>query len=72
MIIKIYNFVCIRERCFFILSQVWDKEKSLSPHEELNLRPLDSVLRYSTTESQRLRGGGGLLQSSYDMCPAYC
>ena len=26
---------------FFILSRVWDKEKILSPHEDLNLRPLD-------------------------------
>ena len=42
---------------------MWDKEKSLSPHEELNLRPLDSVLRCSTTEPQRLHGERGLLRS---------
>ena len=48
------------------------KEKILSPHEELNLKPLDSVLRYSTTEPQRLHGEQGLLRSSYDMRPAYC
>ena len=28
---------------FFILPQAWDKEKILNPHEELNLRPLDST-----------------------------
>ena len=28
---------------FFILSQVWDKEKILSPHEESNLSPKDSA-----------------------------
>ena len=31
-----------------------DQEKLLSHHEESNLRPLDSALRCSTTESQRL------------------
>ena len=29
---------------FFVLSWVWEKEKNLSTHEELNLRPSDSVL----------------------------
>ena len=38
---------------FFILSQVWDKEKILSPHEESNLTPSDFMLRCSTTEPQR-------------------
>ena len=28
----------------FILSRAWDKEKILSPHEESNLRSLDSTL----------------------------
>ena len=28
-------------KMFFILSQAWDKEKILSPHEELNLRLSD-------------------------------
>ena len=28
------------KRCFFILSQAWDKEKILSPCKESNLRPL--------------------------------
>ena len=27
---------------FFVLSQVWDKEKILSPHEESNLRTLEN------------------------------
>ena len=57
---------------FFVLSWVWEKEKNLSTHEELNLRPSDSVLHFSTTEPQRLYGEGGLLKSSYDMLPAYC
>ena len=57
---------------FFVLSWVWEKEKNLSTHEELNLRPSDSVLHFSTTEPQRLYGERGLLQSSYDMLPAYC
>ena len=50
----------------------WDKEKILSPHEELNLRPLDFALRCPTTELQRLHSERGLLRSSYKMCPAYC
>ena len=57
---------------FFVLSWVWEKEKNLSTHEELNLRPSDSVLHFSTTEPQRLYAERGLLQSSYDMLPAYC
>ena len=52
---------------FFVLSWVWEKEKNLSTHEELNLRPSDSVLHFSTTEPQRLYAERGLLQSSYDM-----
>ena len=27
-------------KMFFVLSRAWDKEKILSPHEELNLRPV--------------------------------
>ena len=44
-----------RVKIFFILSRAWDKEKILSPHEELNLKSSDFALRYSTTETQRLR-----------------
>ena len=40
---------------FHLVMSVGQKKKSA--HEELKLRPLDSVLQYSTTESQRLRGG---------------
>ena len=40
------------EKDLFILSQAEDKENTLSPHEESNLRPLDSVHRCSTTEPQ--------------------
>ena len=57
---------------FFILSQTWDKEKILSPHEKSNLKSSDSALRCFTTEPQRLNGERGLLRSSYDMRPAYC
>ena len=31
---------------FFVQSQVWNKEKILSPHEDWNLRPLDSALNW--------------------------
>ena len=51
---------------------VSDKEKMLSPHEESNLRPSDSMLRCSTTEPQRLYGERSLLRSSYNTRPAYC
>ena len=57
---------------FFVLSQMWVKEKILSPHEESNLRCLDTTLQCSTTELQRLYSEQGLLQSSYDTCAAYC
>ena len=42
-----------RERCFFVLSRAWDKDKILSPHEESNLRPSDSALQCFTTETPR-------------------
>ena len=57
---------------FFVVLQAWDKEKILSPHEESNLRPSDSALWCSTTESQGLYGERGLLRSSYDTRSAYC
>ena len=40
----IYLFILCKKglckRCFFILSQAWDKEKILSPCKESNLRPM--------------------------------
>ena len=33
---------------------MWEKEKNLSTHEELNLRPSDSVFHFSSTEPQRM------------------
>ena len=48
------------------------RQRKKSPHEESNLRPSDSALRYSTVEPQRLHGERGLLRSSYDTRPAYC
>ena len=42
---------------FHLVMSVGQKKKKKSAHEELKLRSLDSVLRYSTTESQRLHGG---------------
>ena len=54
-----------KERCFFVLSRVWDKEKILSPHEETNLRHSHSALRCYAIEAQRLHNEWGLLWSSY-------
>ena len=53
----------------FVLSQAWDKANILSPHEEWNPRPLDSVLQCSTkelqcSEPQRLYGEQDPLPSS--------
>ena len=48
----------------FVLSQAWDEANILSPREEWNLRPLDSVLQCSTTEPQRLYGEQDPLPSS--------
>ena len=59
-------------KMFFVLSQAQDKEKILSPHEELNLWPSNSMHQCSTTEPQRLYREQGLLRSSYDMRPAFC
>ena len=64
--------VHLEKDVFFVLSQAWDKEKVLSPHEESSLRPSDSALRCSTTDPQRLRKEQGLLRSSYDTRLAYC
>ena len=44
----------IKKDGFFVLSWVWDNEKILSPHEESNPRPTDSMLQYFTTEPQML------------------
>ena len=57
---------------FIVSSQVWDKKRILSPHEELNLRPSDSALQCFTTEPERLHSEWGILQSSYDMHPEKC
>lgn len=43
---------------FFVLPRAWDKETIVSPHEDSNLRPLDSALRCS-------------MKFIYDKCPAY-
>ena len=51
------------EKCIFDLSQVWNKEKILSPLEESNLRPLDFTIWCSTTEPQRLYDEQGPLWS---------
>ena len=51
------------EKCIFDLSQLWNKEKILSPLEESNVRPLDITLWCSTTEPQRLYGEQGPLWS---------
>ena len=46
----------IEKDVFFVLSQAQGREKILSPHEELNLRPMHYALQCSTTELQRLYG----------------
>ena len=59
------GFFCLLpfwERCLFVLSRAWDKEKSPQ-------RNRTSALRCSTTEPQRLHGERGLLRSSYDSRP---
>ena len=55
-----------------ILLQAWDKEKKMSPQEELNSRPLDSTLWCSTNEAQRLHGKDHYEVHIYDKHPAYC
>ena len=55
-----------------ILLQAWDKEKKISPQEELNFRPLDSTLWCSTNEAQRLHGKDHYEVHIYDKHPAYC
>ena len=66
------NFQMIENDVFSVLLRVCDKENILSPHEESNLRPVDSMLQCSTTKLQRLHGEQGLLQSSCDTCPTNC
>ena len=58
-------------KMFFVLSRALDKQKYfLSPLEKSNRRPLDSVLRCSTTEPQRFYSERGLLRRCviHDMC----
>ena len=38
---------------FHLVTSAGQRKKNLSPHEESNLRPLDSALRCFTTEPQR-------------------
>ena len=64
--------VKFKERCFLSCHECGTRKKILSPHEESHLRPSDSMLRFSTTEPQRLHSERGLLRSSYDTHPAYC
>ena len=52
---------------FRLVASVGRTKNYLSPHEESNLRPLDSTLRCSTTEPQRLYSERGPLRNSYDM-----
>ena len=51
----------------FVLSRAWDKEKILCPHEESNLRPLDSMLQCSTTEQQTLRSARSITKFIWHM-----
>ena len=47
------NGQVLERNMFFFLSQAWDKEKVLSPHQESNHGPSDSALQCSTSEPQR-------------------
>ena len=49
---------------FRLVASVGRTKIYLSPHEESNLRPLDSTLRCSTTEPQRLYSERGPLRNS--------
>ena len=49
----------------FCLVICMGQRKILSPHVESNLTPLESMLRYSATEPQRLYGEQGSLQSPH-------
>ena len=56
---------------FYVQSRASDKEKTLSSHEESNLRPSYSTLRCSTNDEPHVERG--LFRSSYsDTRPAYC
>ena len=52
-------------RMFLVFSRVWDKERILSPHKELNLRPSDSLLQSFTNKVKRFYGEQGPLWSLY-------
>ena len=52
----------IKEDVFCLVTSIGQRKKILSPDEESNLRPSDSVLQCSTTEPQRLHNEGGLSQ----------
>ena len=60
---NIPNGQVLERNMFFVLSQAWDKEKVLSPHQESNHRPSDFVLQCSTSEPQR-----DMLYLCYSMC----
>ena len=58
LLVKKFTTLYVLEKdVFSSCHECGTKKKKKSAHEELKLRHLDSVLRYSTTESQRLRGG---------------
>ena len=52
-------------KMILVFSRVWDKERILSPHKELNLRPSDSLLRSFTNKLKRFYGEQGPLCSLY-------
>ena len=55
----------IKKDVFFVLLRVWDKEKILSSHEELNLWPSYSALWCSTTEPESEQK---IWKSKFDCC----
>ena len=57
LLVKKFTTLYVLEKDVFSSCHECGTKKKKIALEELKLRPLDSVLQYSTTESQRLRGG---------------
>lgn len=64
---KLSNKVMKEWSMFFILSQVWNTRKILSPHGEFYLRPVDSTTQHSTSEIVSFRKSNAWL--IYEMPP---
>lgn len=67
---KLSNKVMKEWSMFFILSQVWNTRKILSPHGEFYLRPVDSTTQHSTSEIVKW-ASGSLMLGWYMKCLPY-